>query len=194
MAHLVASVVAQTTFSKSHSVVASTCRFEPNTDLGPDFHVNAGSTSTADCCALCSARPDCEAGVYAGGTCYLKIEDCNATLCLVPKSGATACFPQRSKSDKAPPPPPPLSPCNYTSGPTPSAPPCPPGPSPPPPPPTHIWHDYRPSVYPVLPRWDATWDLARSTIIMPCDTAGLMTPSSVQGWGIVDFDVSAPPS
>lgn len=172
-----------------------TCNFVQNTDVGPDFHVNVGRASTTDCCASCTSRSDCAAGVYAAGTCYLKLANCNATLCVVPdKHGAITCFPQRTSSmGGAVSPLPQLFPCNYTPGPMPSAPPCPPEPrppSPPSPPPTHIWHDYRPTDYPVLPQWEPTWELARSTIVMPCRTAGLMTPVSVKGWGIVDFDVS----
>jgi hypothetical protein len=53
-------------------------------------------------------------------------------------------------------------------------------------PPAHIWHDFRPSFFPVLPTWEPTWDVSQSTIIQPCNSAGYMTPSETAGWGIVD--------
>ena len=35
-----------------------------------------------------------------------------------------------------------------------------------------------------------TWQMNRSTIIMPCNMSGLMRPSFTRGWGIVDVDWS----
>ena len=43
-----------------------------------------------------------------------------------------------------------------------------------------------PSVCP----YPVTWDMAKSTIIMPCNESGLTDPQSTVGWGIVDFDWS----
>ena len=43
-----------------------------------------------------------------------------------------------------------------------------------------------PSVCP----YPVTWDMKRSTIIMPCNESGLTDPLSTVGWGIVDFDWS----
>ena len=56
----------------------------------------------------------------------------------------------------------------------------------------HIWHDYRPSYYGegLVPDWEPVWDVARSTIIQPCHSPGLMPPSMTKGWGIVEFDWS----
>eukprot|EP01048_Picozoa_sp_COSAG05_P016543 COSAG05_NODE_2141_length_3486_cov_4.423679_3_plen_471_part_00 len=41
-----------------------------------------------------------------------------------------------------------------------------------------------------LPRMPPTWQLNRSTIIMPCNYTGFTSPTSTAGWGIVDFDWS----
>ena len=54
----------------------------------------------------------------------------------------------------------------------------------------HIWHDFRPSFYPVLPKWEPTWDVGQSTIIQPCHSAGLMPVDTTKGWGLVSFDWS----
>jgi hypothetical protein len=43
---------------------------------------------------------------------------------------------------------------------------------------------------PVLPNWDATWDMKRSTVIMPCNYTGFMDPAVYKDWGLVDFDWS----
>jgi hypothetical protein len=42
-----------------------------------------------------------------------------------------------------------------------------------------------PSVCP----YPVTYQMNRSTIIMPCNESGLTDPESTKGWGIVDFDV-----
>ena len=43
----------------------------------------------------------------------------------------------------------------------------------------------------VLPRSDTqTWQMNRSTIIMPCNDTGFTNPNSTLGWSIVDFDWS----
>ena len=43
-----------------------------------------------------------------------------------------------------------------------------------------------PSVCP----YPVTWDMKRSTLIMPCNESGFTDPLSTVGWGIVDFDWS----
>lgn len=40
-----------------------------------------------------------------------------------------------------------------------------------------------------LPRAVANWALNRSTIIMPCNSTGLLDPATTAGWAVVDFDV-----
>ena len=40
-----------------------------------------------------------------------------------------------------------------------------------------------------LPRTPPNWALNRSTIIMPCNSTGLLDPSTTAGWAVVDFDV-----
>ena len=41
-----------------------------------------------------------------------------------------------------------------------------------------------------LPPWNATWDLARSTAIQPCNTSGFYDPEFAAKWGLVSFDWS----
>ena len=40
-----------------------------------------------------------------------------------------------------------------------------------------------------LPRTPPNWALNRSTIIMPCNSTGLLDPATTEGWAVVDFDV-----
>jgi hypothetical protein len=42
----------------------------------------------------------------------------------------------------------------------------------------------------VLPNWKPTWDMASSTIIMPCNYSGYTTDPVVSKFGIVDYDWS----
>eukprot|EP00040_Diaphanoeca_grandis_P005810 m.34623 g.34623 ORF g.34623 m.34623 type:complete len:429 (+) comp17008_c1_seq1:66-1352(+) len=44
--------------------------------------------------------------------------------------------------------------------------------------------------HPATPPYPVTYQMNRSTIIMPCNESGLTDPKSTQGWGIVDFDWS----
>ena len=44
-----------------------------------------------------------------------------------------------------------------------------------------------------LPKWTATWDLARSTAIQPCNFSGFYDPKFAAKWGLVSFDWSALP-
>ena len=39
-----------------------------------------------------------------------------------------------------------------------------------------------------LPPYPQTWQLNRSTIIMPCNYSGPTDPESTVGWAYVDFD------
>ena len=41
-----------------------------------------------------------------------------------------------------------------------------------------------------VPAWPATYQMNASTIIMPCNYSGFQAPSTVAGWGVVDFDWS----
>lgn len=41
-----------------------------------------------------------------------------------------------------------------------------------------------------LPQFAATWSLAESTIVMPCNYTGGLDPAAVDRWGIVDIDWS----
>ena len=41
-----------------------------------------------------------------------------------------------------------------------------------------------------LPDWAPTWDMAQSTIIMPCNYTGLVDPAVYTDFGLVDFDWS----
>jgi hypothetical protein len=43
---------------------------------------------------------------------------------------------------------------------------------------------------PTLPRWNHTYDMARSTIVMPCNTSGPLDPDFFSQFGIVDVDWS----
>ena len=40
------------------------------------------------------------------------------------------------------------------------------------------------------PKWKPTWEMARSTIFMPCNDSGFLDPAISAQWGIVDFDWS----
>ena len=42
----------------------------------------------------------------------------------------------------------------------------------------------------VVPTWPATWSIANSTIVMPCNSTGLLTPDGLKGWSVVDVDWS----
>jgi len=44
--------------------------------------------------------------------------------------------------------------------------------------------------HPATPPYAVTWQMNKSTIIMPCNESGLTDPQSTKGWGIVDFDWS----
>ena len=41
-----------------------------------------------------------------------------------------------------------------------------------------------------LPPWPPTYDMALSTIMMPCNYSGFMDPEFAAKWGLVDFDWS----
>ena len=43
---------------------------------------------------------------------------------------------------------------------------------------------------PVLPRWQHTYNMSRSTILMPCNDSGYTDPEIAGRWGLVDFDWS----
>ena len=43
---------------------------------------------------------------------------------------------------------------------------------------------------PPLPGWTPTYDMAQSTIIMPCNYSGWTDPRVFKNWGVVDFDWS----
>lgn len=40
------------------------------------------------------------------------------------------------------------------------------------------------------PKWAPTWDMASSTLFMPCNYSGFLDPSISAKWGVVDFDWS----
>jgi hypothetical protein len=42
----------------------------------------------------------------------------------------------------------------------------------------------------MLPRWNHTYDMQRSTIVMPCNTSGPLDPEFFSQFGIVDVDWS----
>lgn len=42
-----------------------------------------------------------------------------------------------------------------------------------------------------IPPWPATWQMNASTIIMPCNYTGFQVPSTIKGWGVVDFECDA---
>jgi hypothetical protein len=41
---------------------------------------------------------------------------------------------------------------------------------------------------PVLPSWEPTWDMAASTVCMPCNFTGPLNITNVAQFGIVDVD------
>ena len=41
-----------------------------------------------------------------------------------------------------------------------------------------------------VPTWNATWQMNRSTLIMPCNYSGDLDPANVANFGIVDIDWS----
>ena len=41
---------------------------------------------------------------------------------------------------------------------------------------------------PVLPDWEPTYNMSRSTVIMPCNWTGMVDPRVYKGYGLVDFD------
>ena len=43
---------------------------------------------------------------------------------------------------------------------------------------------------PVLPTFEHTYQMNKSTIIMPCNSSGVTDPQSTKGWAYVDFDWS----
>mmetsp|Transcript_894 Transcript_894/g.2044 ORF Transcript_894/g.2044 Transcript_894/m.2044 type:complete len:441 (-) Transcript_894:36-1358(-) len=51
-------------------------------------------------------------------------------------------------------------------------------------------HDWPNTCPGTLPRMKQTWQMNKSTIIMPCNNTGFTDPKSTLGWGIVDFDWS----
>jgi len=82
------------------------CNFVPNQDydqgtMGP----SATAHDAASCCALCAARPDCEAATYVPGTCWFK----TLAQTRVPgfNAGATGCWPPGHTPPPPSPPPPP---------------------------------------------------------------------------------------
>ena len=46
------------------------------------------------------------------------------------------------------------------------------------------------AVVAVVPPWPATYNLSRSTFLMPCNYTGFFNPVSAAQYGIVDFDWS----
>jgi hypothetical protein len=46
------------------------------------------------------------------------------------------------------------------------------------------------AVHAVLPGWDFTYDMSRSTIFMPCNETGFTDPVLAAKFGIADFDWS----
>lgn len=40
------------------------------------------------------------------------------------------------------------------------------------------------------PKWPPTWDMASSTLFMPCNYSGFLDASISAKWGVVDFDWS----
>ena len=39
-----------------------------------------------------------------------------------------------------------------------------------------------------LPKWEQTYDMGLSTVIMPCNYSGFSNPDVYANWGLVDFD------
>ena len=67
--------------------------------------------------------------------------------------------------------------------------PCPAGP--PVPPPEKWWTCSPPGLnQPTNPKWNASYDMQRSTIVMPCNTSGPLDPQFFSQFGIVDIDWS----
>lgn len=54
----------------------------------------------------------------------------------------------------------------------------------------HSCHDWPYTCPGTLPRMKPTWQMNKSTIIMPCNNSGYTDPNSTRGWAIVDFDWS----
>ena len=40
------------------------------------------------------------------------------------------------------------------------------------------------------PKWQQTWNMSRSTVIMPCNTSGWFDPAEAARYGLVDIDWS----
>merc|ERR1719162_1123778 len=101
------------------------CTFKPNCDYGKGDRAMEPAATQADCCALCTNRQGCAAGVYDGANCWFKTVKEVAAGCKVSKKVKAACIPPSVKPGPAPKPPPPPPPAPH-----PPAPPKPPAPPP----------------------------------------------------------------
>ena len=46
------------------------------------------------------------------------------------------------------------------------------------------------SVNALLPPWPSTYDVAASTLVMPCNSSGLLSTELTRAWGLVSYDWS----
>ena len=108
------------------------CTFKPHCDYSKGSRDNAPAATQAACCALCTARAGCAAGVFDGKKCWFKTGDEVEGGCHPSSRSVAACVPKNVKPPPTPPPPPPPTP----------APPLPPTP---PTPPGSFWDDRSPT-------------------------------------------------
>lgn len=123
------------TITSSVSVSAD-CTFT-QCDYGKGSRQSEPAATQADCCALCTNRAGCAAGVYDGAVCWFKTAHEVAAGCAKSSKVKAACIPPSVKPGPppAPPPAPPHpKPPPSPGPPAPPAPPAPPSPGPPAPP------------------------------------------------------------
>ena len=100
-------------------------------DYGKGSRQSEPAATQADCCALCTNRAGCAAGVYDGAVCWFKTANEVAAGCTKSSRVKAACIPPSVKP--GPPPAPPPAPPHPKPPPSPG-PPAPPSPGPPAPP------------------------------------------------------------
>lgn len=116
-------------------LVSADCTFTPQCDYGRGSRDSEPAATQADCCALCTNRPGCAAGVYDGTACWFKTASEVAGGCKKSARVKAACIPPSVKpgpTPPAPPTPPHPKPPPSPGPPGPPAPPKPPSPTPPP--------------------------------------------------------------
>ena len=136
------------------------CAFTPQCDYGHGSRASALAATQEACCAACTDRPGCAAGVFDGKSCWFKTAAQVKGGCTKRASVVAACIPPSVKPGPAP------GPAPGPPGPKPK--PSPPGPKPPPPPPAPL------PVVPPSKDLDAVPPLARATLARSRPVGGVL--------------------